>query len=114
LKHGDSSCRGWEQHSRLFLRVTQQRRAYDLHLPIRLERLEIRGRLLRLFEDEGFAQPNLWNGAQAFAVDPDELSQILAREFGVVLAPTQVPELLTMTWLVDLVERQNDGDLLVM
>jgi hypothetical protein len=79
-----------------------------------VERLEIRGRLLHLLEEEGFAQPQLWNGAHAFALDPDELSQILAQEFGVILPPADVPELLTVTWLVDLVERQYDGDSIVM
>lgn len=79
-----------------------------------MERLEIRGRLLQLFEEEGFSQPDLWNGSPTFAVDPDALSELLANEFGVILPPTEVPELLTVTWLVDLVERQSDGDTLVM
>jgi len=32
----------------------------------------------------------------------------------VILPPAQVPELLTVTWLVDLVQRQHDGASLVM
>jgi hypothetical protein len=79
-----------------------------------VERLEIRGRLLHLLEEQGYAEPELWNGAQAFAVGPDELSHLLEEEFGVILPPAQVPELLTVTWLVDLVQRQYDGDSFVM
>jgi hypothetical protein len=79
-----------------------------------VERPDIRGRLLHLLAEEGYAEPRLWNGAQAFAVGPDELSHLLEEEFGVLLPPAQVPELLTVTWLVELVQRQYDTDALVM
>jgi hypothetical protein len=94
------------------LRATNVRTRLALKASL-VERLEIRGRLLHLLE-EGYAEPQLWNGAHAFAVDPDELSLILAQEFGVILPPADVPELLTVTWLVDLVQRQSDGDTVVM
>ena len=79
-----------------------------------MERLAIRGRLLQLFEEQGYTRPDLWNGTPTFAVDPDALSNILADEFGVVLPPTQIPELLTVNWLVDLVQQQSDGNTMVM
>lgn len=68
-----------------------------------MERLYIRGRILTLFEGNCEIEENAWEGEPAFAIDADDLSLLLASEFGVTLPPDRIPELLTVNWLVDLV-----------
>jgi len=88
--------------------------ADNLHRMEGMERLYIRGRILTLFERTCEVEPEGWLGEPAFAIDADDLSHLLASEFGVNLPPERFPELLTVNWLVDVVAELTHGDDMVM
>jgi acyl carrier protein len=79
-----------------------------------MERLYIRGRILSLFEKSCEIEEDAWQGEPAFSIDADDLSHLLADEFGVTLPPDRFPDLLTVNWLVDVVASLTHGDDLVM
>jgi len=79
-----------------------------------MERLEIRGRILTLFAGNCEIEEEAWQGAPAFAIDADDLSHLLASEFGVMLPPERFPELLTVNWLVEVVASLTRNDDVVM
>jgi hypothetical protein len=85
-----------------------------LHLAQCMERLYIRGRILTLFERNCEIETEGWLGEPAFAIDADDLSHLLASEFGVDLPPERFPELLTVNWLVEVVAELTHGDDVVM
>lgn len=78
-----------------------------------MERLWIRGRILTLFAGQCEIEEDAWNGEPAFAIDADDLSQLLAAEFGVALSPDRFPELLTVNWLVDVVAELAGDDMVM-
>lgn len=81
-----------------------------MHPTQNMERLYIRGRILTLFERSCEIEEDAWQGEPAFAIDADDLSHLLATEFGVDLPPERFPDLLTVNWLVDVVaELTHDG-----
>lgn len=79
-----------------------------------MERLEIRGRILNLFEGNCEIEENAWEGEPAFAINAEDLSHLLENEFGVRLPPDPIPELMTVNWLVDVVAELACSDELVM
>ncbi|HEY0373005.1 MAG TPA: hypothetical protein VGD79_13450 [Thermoanaerobaculia bacterium] len=74
-----------------------------------MERLWIRGRILTLFAGNCDIEEDAWDGEPAYAIEADELTEMLAHEFGVTLAPDRLPELLTVNWLVDVVAELTHG-----
>jgi hypothetical protein len=75
-----------------------------------VERLYIRGRILSLFQRSCEIEEDAWLGEPAFAIDADDLSHLLASEFGVTLPPDRFPELLSVSWLVDVVASLTHDD----
>ena len=78
-----------------------------------MERLWIRGRILTLFARQCEIDEDAWNGEPAFAIDADDLSRLLAAEFGIALPPDRFPELLTVNWLVDVVAELAGSELVM-
>lgn len=67
-----------------------------------MERLYIRGRLLTLLDQH--SQNDEHDGIPAYSMGGDDLVELVENEFGVVFPGDAVPEIMTVDWLVDIVE----------
>lgn len=67
-----------------------------------MERLYIRGRLLTLLDQH--SQDDEHEGIPAYAIGGDDLVELVENEFGVIFPEFSVPEIMTVDWLVDMVE----------
>lgn len=77
-----------------------------------MERLYIRGRLLTLLNQH--SQDDEHEGIPAYSIGGDALVDLVENEFGVTFPESSVPEIMTVDWLVDMVEELTTAQAPVM
>lgn len=77
-----------------------------------MERLYIRGRLLTLLNQH--SEDDEHDGIPAYSICGDDLVELVESEFGVTFPDNTVPEVMTVDWLVDMVEELTTAQAPVM